>query len=135
MGSKWGIKRTLLTGLSLQLVGIGVMFGWRDDWALEASKWKAIVFVTCAQVGGAGPAGLLPAAAAPQLLRCRLHGGVAACTASAILPALLLLLPLLLCCTPWATAAGSRRLPAEPSPASFPRAPSPRRCFAGWPRT
>lgn len=29
MGAKWGIKSTLLTGLSLQLVGIGMLFGWQ----------------------------------------------------------------------------------------------------------
>lgn len=29
MGAKWGIKSTLLTGLSLQLVGIGMLFAWQ----------------------------------------------------------------------------------------------------------
>ena len=31
-GARWGIKWTLLTGLGLQLMGIGVMFGWQDSW-------------------------------------------------------------------------------------------------------
>ena len=50
MGSRWGIKWTLLSGLSLQLVGISVLYGWQDDWAQANNRWKAIVFVTCAQV-------------------------------------------------------------------------------------
>ena len=29
MGAKWGIKSTLLTGLSMQLVGIGMLFAWQ----------------------------------------------------------------------------------------------------------
>ena len=29
MGAKWGIRYTLLTGLCLQLVGIGMLFGWQ----------------------------------------------------------------------------------------------------------
>jgi hypothetical protein len=46
MGAKWGIKSTLLTGLSLQLVGIGMLFGWQDDW----SKLQAILYVTATQL-------------------------------------------------------------------------------------
>lgn len=34
MGARWGIKSTLLTGLSLQLVGIGMLFGWQVSWVL-----------------------------------------------------------------------------------------------------
>jgi hypothetical protein len=54
MGSRWGIKWTLLSGLSLQLVGISVLYGWQDSWAQPGNKWKAIVFVTFAQVSGRG---------------------------------------------------------------------------------
>lgn len=46
MGAKWGIKWTLLAGLSLQLSGLGMLFGWQDHW----NKIQAIIFVTCAQL-------------------------------------------------------------------------------------
>ncbi|PRW57505.1 major facilitator transporter [Chlorella sorokiniana] len=46
MGAKWGIRYTLLSGLCLQLVGIGMLFGWQDGW----SKTEAIVYVTAAQL-------------------------------------------------------------------------------------
>lgn len=46
MGAKWGIKSTLLTGLSLQLVGIGMLFAWQDSWG----KTEAIIYVTAAQL-------------------------------------------------------------------------------------
>ena len=46
MGSKWGIKVTLLTGLSFQILSYGLMFGWDDSW----SKKEAIVYVTIAQM-------------------------------------------------------------------------------------
>jgi hypothetical protein len=46
MGAKWGIKYTLLSGLALQLVSYGLLFGWQDDW----SKSTAIVYVTIAQM-------------------------------------------------------------------------------------
>jgi hypothetical protein len=29
MGARWGIKWTLLTGLTLQLAGIGMLYGWQ----------------------------------------------------------------------------------------------------------
>lgn len=29
MGARWGIKTTLLSGLALQLAGIGMLFGWQ----------------------------------------------------------------------------------------------------------
>jgi hypothetical protein len=45
-GAKWGIKWTLLVGLTLQLGGLGMLFGWRDDW----SKTEAIIYVTIAQM-------------------------------------------------------------------------------------
>lgn len=46
MGAKWGIKFTLITGLLLQLVSYGMLFGWRDDW----SKSTSIIYVTIAQM-------------------------------------------------------------------------------------
>ena len=49
-GARWGIKATLLAGLSLQLAGIGALFGWQESWAAEeGGKIKAILFVTCTQ--------------------------------------------------------------------------------------
>mmetsp|Transcript_4544 Transcript_4544/g.7749 ORF Transcript_4544/g.7749 Transcript_4544/m.7749 type:complete len:538 (-) Transcript_4544:591-2204(-) len=50
MGARWGIKTTLLTGLTLQLVGIGSLYGWQDSWSEDGQKWKAIVFVTMTQM-------------------------------------------------------------------------------------
>ena len=46
MGARWGIKFTLICGLSLQLVSYALLFGWQDDW----SKTEAIVYVTFAQM-------------------------------------------------------------------------------------
>jgi hypothetical protein len=46
MGAKWGIKFTLIIGLSLQLFSYSLMFGWRDDW----SQAQAIVYVTVSQM-------------------------------------------------------------------------------------
>mmetsp|Transcript_58044 Transcript_58044/g.138171 ORF Transcript_58044/g.138171 Transcript_58044/m.138171 type:complete len:615 (+) Transcript_58044:85-1929(+) len=45
-GAKWGIKYTLLSGLFLQFAGLGMLFGWRDDW----DKVTAIIYVTIAQM-------------------------------------------------------------------------------------
>lgn len=45
-GAKWGIKWTLLAGLTLQLCGLGMLFGWQDSW----SKATAIIYVTIAQM-------------------------------------------------------------------------------------
>lgn len=45
-GAKWGIKWTLLVGLTLQLAGLGLLFGWQDDW----DKPTAIIYVTLAQM-------------------------------------------------------------------------------------
>lgn len=46
MGAKWGIKFTLIIGLSLQLLSYGLMFGWQDSW----TKSEAIIYVTVAQM-------------------------------------------------------------------------------------
>lgn len=46
MGAKWGIKVTLLSGLTLQLVSYGLLFGWQDDW----DKLESIIYVTIAQM-------------------------------------------------------------------------------------
>jgi hypothetical protein len=45
-GSRWGIRATLLTGLTLQLAGIGMLYGWRTD----CSKEEGIIYVTFAQL-------------------------------------------------------------------------------------
>ncbi|KAG2429769.1 hypothetical protein HXX76_010553 [Chlamydomonas incerta] len=50
MGARWGIKWTLLSGLSLQLAGIGMLYGWQDEWNTADNRWKGILFVTCAQL-------------------------------------------------------------------------------------
>eukprot|EP00536_Pseudo-nitzschia_multiseries_P011259 jgi/Psemu1/259701/estExt_Genewise1Plus.C_3740006 len=46
LGAKWGIRFTLIAGLTLQLFSYGLMFGWQDDW----SKTQAIIYVTFAQM-------------------------------------------------------------------------------------
>ena len=46
LGAKWGIKLTLICGLTLQIFSYGLLFGWRDDW----SKLQAIIYVTFAQM-------------------------------------------------------------------------------------
>jgi hypothetical protein len=48
-GARWGIRSTLLTGLSLQLAGIGVLYAWQASWSRPGQQWKGLVFVTCAQ--------------------------------------------------------------------------------------
>lgn len=45
LGARWGIKTTLLTGLTVQLVAFGMLFGWQNDW----STVVAIVYVTVSQ--------------------------------------------------------------------------------------
>eukprot|EP00198_Chlamydomonas_reinhardtii_P012711 XP_001702048.1 predicted protein [Chlamydomonas reinhardtii] len=50
MGARWGIKWTLLSGLTLQLAGIGMLYGWQSSWNTPADRWKGILFVTCAQL-------------------------------------------------------------------------------------
>jgi hypothetical protein len=32
-GARWGIKSTLLTGLSLQIAGISMLYAWQPSWA------------------------------------------------------------------------------------------------------
>jgi len=46
LGAKWGIRFTLICGLTLQLVSYGLLFGWQDDW----SQTQAIIYVTVAQM-------------------------------------------------------------------------------------
>lgn len=46
MGDRWGIRITLITGLSLQIFSYGLLYGWKDEW----SKQRAIVYVTIAQM-------------------------------------------------------------------------------------
>ena len=45
LGARWGIKTTLISGLTVQLVAFGMLFGWQNDW----SKVVAIVYVTISQ--------------------------------------------------------------------------------------
>ena len=44
-GAKWGIRATLITGLTLQIGGLAMLYGWSDEW----SKSEAVVYVTAAQ--------------------------------------------------------------------------------------
>jgi hypothetical protein len=46
MGARWGIKFTLITGLTLQLFSYGLLFAWDDSW----TKKQAILYVTFAQM-------------------------------------------------------------------------------------
>mmetsp|Transcript_5286 Transcript_5286/g.15510 ORF Transcript_5286/g.15510 Transcript_5286/m.15510 type:complete len:540 (+) Transcript_5286:171-1790(+) len=46
MGARWGIRFTLICGLSLQLLSYGALFGWQDDWPKET----AIIYVTISQM-------------------------------------------------------------------------------------
>jgi len=46
LGAKWGIKFTLICGLTLQLFSYSLLFGWKDDW----NKIEAICYVTFAQM-------------------------------------------------------------------------------------
>lgn len=45
-GARWGIKATLLGGLTLQLAGLGMLLGWDNEW----SKSTAITYVILAQM-------------------------------------------------------------------------------------
>ncbi|KAG1676174.1 hypothetical protein FOA52_005015 [Chlamydomonas sp. UWO 241] len=49
-GAKWGIKYTLMTGLTIQIAGIAMLFAWQKSWGLPGQKYKAIIFVTCSQM-------------------------------------------------------------------------------------
>lgn len=46
LGARWGIKTTLLLGLSMQLVGLGMLFGWQGSWP----KGAAMVYLMISQV-------------------------------------------------------------------------------------
>lgn len=46
LGARWGIKFTLVIGLTLQLFSYGLLFGWQDDW----TKKQAIIYVTISQM-------------------------------------------------------------------------------------
>eukprot|EP00899_Mesostigma_viride_P013176 jgi/Mesvir1/2185/Mv16690-RA.2 len=45
-GARWGIRLTLVTGLTLQLGGLGMLYGWQDHW----TKVEAIIYVLFAQL-------------------------------------------------------------------------------------
>mmetsp|Transcript_4935 Transcript_4935/g.10934 ORF Transcript_4935/g.10934 Transcript_4935/m.10934 type:complete len:578 (+) Transcript_4935:259-1992(+) len=46
LGAKWGIRFTLIAGLTLQIFSYALLFGWQDDW----NKTQAICYVTFAQM-------------------------------------------------------------------------------------
>lgn len=46
LGDRWGIRWTLNVGLSLQIAGLSLLYGWDETW----EKNTAIVFVTLAQM-------------------------------------------------------------------------------------
>jgi hypothetical protein len=46
LGARWGLKSTLLAGLGVQLVGLGMLFGWQNEW----TKTQAILYVTASQM-------------------------------------------------------------------------------------
>ncbi len=47
-GARWGIQRTLVAGLLLQLATYALLFGWRDEWGATSS----IIYVTVVQMFG-----------------------------------------------------------------------------------
>ncbi len=49
-GSRWGIRSTLLAGLTIQLAGIGMLYGWDTAWARPGQQWKGLLYVTFAQM-------------------------------------------------------------------------------------
>jgi len=50
VGSRWGIRSTLLSGLTIQLAGIGMLYGFEPEWALPGQQWKGLIFITFAQM-------------------------------------------------------------------------------------
>jgi hypothetical protein len=46
LGARWGIKSTLLSGLTVQLIAFGMLFGWQESW----TKVESIVYVTFSQI-------------------------------------------------------------------------------------
>lgn len=55
MGARWGIKSTLLTGLTLQLAGIGMLFGWQVRRAHAAAAVAAASSCSGASQDAAAP--------------------------------------------------------------------------------
>ena len=49
-GSRWGIRSTLLSGLSIQLAGIAMLYGFKREWANHGQQWKGLLYVTFAQM-------------------------------------------------------------------------------------
>ena len=47
-GARWGIRVTLVTGLCLQLLAYGMLFGWQEEWG----QGTAILYVTISQMWG-----------------------------------------------------------------------------------
>ena len=48
-GARWGIRLTLVTGLCLQLLTYGMLYGWQEEW----EQGEAILYVTISQVDDA----------------------------------------------------------------------------------
>ena len=46
LGARWGIKYTLISGLALQLVSIGALYGWQNN----LTKEQALIYITFAQM-------------------------------------------------------------------------------------
>lgn len=49
-GARWGIRSTLLAGLTIQLAGIGMLFRFDEAWAASRTKAAAVIYVTMAQM-------------------------------------------------------------------------------------
>ncbi len=47
-GARWGIQSTLLTGLTLQLVGIGVLYAWQTSWSEPGAQDCCLVGIASA---------------------------------------------------------------------------------------
>jgi hypothetical protein len=46
----FAVAAAAAAGLTLQLCGIGLLFGWQDAWAANGQIVKGIIFVTAAQM-------------------------------------------------------------------------------------
>lgn len=49
LGSRWGLRATLVVGLLLQLAGISLLYGFTPAWAAPGQQWKGLVYVTFTQ--------------------------------------------------------------------------------------
>lgn len=52
-GARWGVRPTLMVGLSIQLVGIAMLFGFDIVWPEPDARWKALAWLAFSNgVGG-----------------------------------------------------------------------------------